>query len=621
MVFLRRCNMKCIKYLLFLLFCITVFSCGFNSKEHPKVISNSVSNERKTSSDTVSNGKSLLNVTIEEKKEAVKITPKFAFYVSLYEKINEFHEGVAPVKLNGKWGYINKEGETVIPFKYDGVNIRFTEPFDFSEGLAAVLLNGKWGCIDKDGKEVIPFKYDESFYFSEGLAKVLLDENWGYIDKEGKTVIPSHNFYNLTDFQEGLACVMQNGKYGYIDKSGKVVIPFKYDKIIGDISASFFREGLAFVCSNDKYGYINKEGKEITPFKYDAANYFSEGLAAVKLEGKYGYIDKEGKEVIPFKYDVAYEFSEGLAAVELEGKYGYINKEGKEITPFKYDAANYFSEGLAAVKLEGKYGYIDKEGKEVIPFKYDVTYKFSEGLAAVELDSKWGYIDKRGKEIIFLKYDRADSFSEGLAVVQLKNQYGFVNQEGNDTFIPINDEIIYDYVEKQIEEWITQGKLDERVKDFLFTLEKGEDEGNVYEITVTQYNGRTAIDYILKIYCDNKYRIKKITQELGTIRPNNSGSYMAPSQKATIENEIENNIVEIGKLYAEIKMNATGPYSAIVADNCQKKMLRIYELCRKNIQLANRIGNYTAAEGFEEAYKSFEINFTAIMRDYQYGRR
>jgi hypothetical protein len=56
----------------------------------------------------------------------------------------------------------------------------------FSEGLARVELNGKWGYIDKEGKEVIPIKYDWARSFSEGLACVKLNGKWGYIDKEGK---------------------------------------------------------------------------------------------------------------------------------------------------------------------------------------------------------------------------------------------------------------------------------------------------------------------------------------------------------------------------------------------------------------------------------------------------
>ena len=59
-------------------------------------------------------------------------------------------------------------GEEVIPSKYDW-------EYDFYGGLALVKLNGKWGYIDKTGKEVIPCKYDDACHFNNGLAKVKLN--------------------------------------------------------------------------------------------------------------------------------------------------------------------------------------------------------------------------------------------------------------------------------------------------------------------------------------------------------------------------------------------------------------------------------------------------------------
>ena len=44
---------------------------------------------------------------------------------------------------------------------------------NFSEGLALVNLNGKWGYVDKIGREVIPFKYDKAYDFSKNLFRDL----------------------------------------------------------------------------------------------------------------------------------------------------------------------------------------------------------------------------------------------------------------------------------------------------------------------------------------------------------------------------------------------------------------------------------------------------------------
>ena len=70
-----------------------------------------------------------------------------------YAYTSKFSKGLADVTLNGKWGYIDKTGREIIPFKYDMA-------YAFGEGLVAVCLNDKFGFVDKRGKEIIPLKYD-----------------------------------------------------------------------------------------------------------------------------------------------------------------------------------------------------------------------------------------------------------------------------------------------------------------------------------------------------------------------------------------------------------------------------------------------------------------------------
>ena len=307
-----------------------------------------------------------------------------------------------------------KTGDVVMPFKYD-------EAYNFSEGLAPVKLNGKYGFIDKSGKEVVPIKYDNVWDFTEGLAGVKLKGKWGFIDKSGKEVVPP-KYVDVDYFHEGLAKVGLKGKWGFVDKSGKEVVPLKYENVWE------FREGLASVELNGKQGFVDKSGKEVVPLKYDYVEYFSEGLASVELNGKQGFVDKSGKEVVPLKYDWVKFFSEGLARVELNDKWGFINKSGKEVVPLKYDWVGFFSEGLATVELNGKGGYINKSGKEVVPIKYDEVWDFTEGLAGVELKGKWGFIDKSGKEVVPLKYEDVTGFKEGLAAVKLNGKWGCISR-------------------------------------------------------------------------------------------------------------------------------------------------------------------------------------------------
>lgn len=62
----------------------------------------------------------------------------------------------------------------------------YTNAHSFADGFASVCnQKGKWGYIDKAGKEVIPYRYNYATSFAEGVARVLINTTWHTIDKEG----------------------------------------------------------------------------------------------------------------------------------------------------------------------------------------------------------------------------------------------------------------------------------------------------------------------------------------------------------------------------------------------------------------------------------------------------
>lgn len=282
--------------------------------------------------------------------------------------------------------------------------------------LAPVKVGGNWGYIDKTSKVIINPQFYLAWAFSEGLACVFDDNKFGFIDKTGKLVIKPQ-FYSLGSFSEGLAAVKiggyDNGKMGFIDKTGNFVINPQFDWAGG------FSEGLAAVKIGDKCGYIDDFGKIVIIPQFDRAWEFHEGLAPICIGyylngGKWGFIDKTGRASIKQVFDGATWFSEGWAAVKIGDKWGYIDKLGKFVINPQFDEARQFHDGLACVRIgdyeNGKYGFIDKTGHYVINPQFDMAYSFSEGLACVKDHRRYGYIDKTGMWFIKPQFHEASSF-------------------------------------------------------------------------------------------------------------------------------------------------------------------------------------------------------------------
>lgn len=65
-----------------------------------------------------------------------------------YDTIFDFEEGLACVKKDGKYGYINKNGEEVLELVFDNAS-------DFENSLAYIEKDGKGYFINKKGKKQV----------------------------------------------------------------------------------------------------------------------------------------------------------------------------------------------------------------------------------------------------------------------------------------------------------------------------------------------------------------------------------------------------------------------------------------------------------------------------------
>ncbi|MHC4886703.1 MAG: WG repeat-containing protein, partial [Planctomycetota bacterium] len=301
-----------------------------------------------------------------------------------------------PIRIDGKYGYINSSGKLVISARYDAAG-------EFNEGKATITLNGKAGCIDVSGKSLIPPRYESIGEFSEGLASVKLNGKSGYLDPTGKITIPC-KYDSCGKFQEGLAPVgvgedIKSMKYGFVDRRGKVVIPLIYS------SAERFRNGLSLIGKGKSFlddidGYINKAGEVVITPQYRVAFRFEEGLAYVMGEdipsGDHaGFITSDNEFVMrpahiwpSLVYCNGY-VSNGMISVVLkvDGKSltGYANPKGRMVVKPQFKSGSLFSEGLAFVKLNSPtntHAVIDRTGTIQFTSKLNFTpYPFRGGLA------------------------------------------------------------------------------------------------------------------------------------------------------------------------------------------------------------------------------------------------
>jgi hypothetical protein len=99
-------------------------------------------------------------------------------FEGVFERAGEFSEGLAPVQVDGVWGFVDVEGNPVVQPQFELSRLHTVEMYlipdwgGFHEGLAPVVSGGKVGYIDKTGEFVIEPQFDRGGPFCDGFASV-----------------------------------------------------------------------------------------------------------------------------------------------------------------------------------------------------------------------------------------------------------------------------------------------------------------------------------------------------------------------------------------------------------------------------------------------------------------
>ena len=98
-----------------------------------------------------------------------------------FDQVRSFSFGRAAVRLNDKWGFVNKYAEVVIPIEYDFV-------YYFSSYSTIGIKNKECLLFDTSGTVITRLDIDYFFGFKSGKAKIIKDNKFAYIDSTGQIV-------------------------------------------------------------------------------------------------------------------------------------------------------------------------------------------------------------------------------------------------------------------------------------------------------------------------------------------------------------------------------------------------------------------------------------------------
>ena len=303
------------------------------------------------------------------------------------------------------YGVINQKGQVIVPADSE-LAVDF---FSNQSGLALVNRGNLNGWVNREGEEVIPVEWDKTDEFDEfGYVTICRDDQWGLADNKGRIVIrPEWSEVNSFGSQD-VAAVRNEKGWGLIGKDGGMLVENQWDyKSIGQFGDS----GLARVVRDlpqMEVGWMDTTGDLVIPFEWSEGQEFDDkGMAAVMRDGKWGWINRCGELVLPLQWQKVQSFNQyDVAKVKYDDKWGLIDREGKYLAEPEWSAL-FLRKGSPYIKAsrEGGAGLLTMSGEIAVQPKWNHVWWMDEkGHASVRLDMETqGLVDRDGNVLFEIK--------------------------------------------------------------------------------------------------------------------------------------------------------------------------------------------------------------------------
>ncbi|HZO45292.1 MAG TPA: WG repeat-containing protein [Xanthobacteraceae bacterium] len=398
---------------------------------------------------------------VDQKTKREVITARF-------ERAMPFSEGIAAVRIDGKFGYIDHRGEVVIAPRFDLAG-------DFHQGLAEVVIGENAGVVNRQGQVVVPSIFQRAIPLTNEVVLVAEGKwahgrNEAYLrplpgwDISGKAVfglyhvaghwIRKPDLTRFVMFDEGRGLVWATeksasaGPFGLLASGGEWVVEPQYERV-GPL-----RDERAVVAKTiggvRQFGAVNRAGQLAVPFQFLELLGWSNGWGIARHSGPrgpYALLDRSGAVIGGRYFDFVEQPVIGdIAVVRIDGRAMGLDRAGN-IVPHPRNG-RIFSEcpsGIRIVEMDGRIQITDARGQPTTHYLFEQLNRPlpCDRPYMIRFDTKWGFVGIDGRLLSDPPgFDEVQDFRGGYAAVRQGRQWGIIDTTGHVVFEPKFDQYL-----------------------------------------------------------------------------------------------------------------------------------------------------------------------------------
>jgi hypothetical protein len=315
-----------------------------------------------------------------------------------FEDVRELSDGLAAVKLEGKWGYVDSEGRVVISPRFGGPGFFGKQPKLGRQADAEKQL----GLIDRAGQWVIEPRYEQLFsrykrsdrdlyWYWVGRSR----NGWDILNESGEVTGHIEGMLDQPPepCEDGRILGLRDKQEILFDATGHALLPPE-----GRLTrVACFEHFIVKV--RDRAGVVDAAMQWIVPPKFETITALAGNRLLAKVSGKYGIVTANGRWILDPVYDhlkVLTAKAETFMA-SRGSQYGLLGIDGAWLIEPRFEDIKSLSNRHYAARVNGKYGVLMSDGTWLLEPTFDAIRPLDENLVVARVADKDGAYDAAAK--------------------------------------------------------------------------------------------------------------------------------------------------------------------------------------------------------------------------------
>lgn len=303
-------------------------------------------------------------------------------YKKEYQAVNAIDSDRIKVKINNKWGCLDKFGEFIVRPEYDLID------WD-KDGFYIVQQNSKLGVISEAGDEILQADYDEIIFLVDNGFAFRKEGLWGFCNASGsiKTAVKYQDFKKFSD---GFLKLQEYQESGFVLLS---LNSFKIAPVQNMLYAFPYSNGaVVFSKKSGSVGLIDRDGNIVLSPIYQEIAGFSEDYFRVKQNNLWSVVGKNSKVLYPLEYNYISAPNKNTCKLIKSNKCAIGTLSGKVISDFEFDAIKWGKQDqIHAFKGESLFIFYEEQEQLVGEQSFSQFLTIKVGTVLEEQILKDGY--------------------------------------------------------------------------------------------------------------------------------------------------------------------------------------------------------------------------------------